>query len=246
MRGKAVGQRGDALDAVVALQLGTIHPQRAVARNGDLPGGGVGRADDGLHRHRAHRGQVEAAAKALLDVAHAHPPVVVGVEQGDHARRADRDGLQALGVQQKKALAELAATREAVHQKALAAQAVLGRYLIDHGQQHLVVADAMEQNALVVGQVARHANAGGEKRRQHDAVIAVGKVGKAVAVLAGGAARAVHDHCQVIALVLALAVVLGHVEAVAEALVELAGKKGGGAKVVIAELDAVALAGGRG
>ncbi|MNJ73677.1 hypothetical protein D3C77_705030 [compost metagenome] len=62
----------------------------------------------------------------------------------------------------------------------------------------MVVADVVELDALVVSKIAGFDDAHGKQRRQHDAVIALGEVGEAVAVLGGGAAGAMHDDGQVV------------------------------------------------
>ncbi|KAG0764823.1 hypothetical protein G6F22_018144 [Rhizopus arrhizus] len=172
--------------------------------------GGVFSAHQGLHRDVAHGVDIDGAAEAGRHVAHADPPVVVLVQQRHHAGRADGDGLQAFRVQHEEALAELSAARVAVQQEAAAVDAVLGDGLVHHRQQHVVVADVVELDALVCGQGAGFDDAHREQRCQHDAVVALGEIGKAVAVLGGRAAGAMDDHGQVIRLGRGLVIVRRH------------------------------------
>src|SRR5690606_34653925 len=84
--------------------------------------------------------------------------------------------------------------------------------------------------------------ADGKQRRQDDAAVFFGKVRETVAILCGRAAGAMHDDGEVVLPTVGLAIVLRDVEAIAEALVVLAGEERRRAEIVEAEIDTVAFA----
>ncbi len=144
-------------------------------------------------------------------------------------------------MQHEKALAELPAARKAVHDGAIAFEAIFGGHFVDHRQQNMVKANAVKLDALVVGKIALHDDARRKQRRQNNAAVLSRKICKVIAVLCRCPPRPVNDNDQFVRFGAVFIIVLGDIKTVTETLIDLTCKKRGRSEIVEAEFFAMAL-----
>ena len=183
-------ERSETFAASCACEIGAGRPPGVVFRKADI--GIIVLADQQLYRQRAQGGDINGAAEEPLGIGYAGPPVERFIEQRHPARRRQRERGQALRVKIGETMGKLRAAGKTAQHESLARDGVALAYLVHHAQQNAIEANLLVAQQLVIFDIMRVNEAGGEQRAKQQDLIAVGEVCELIAIEGGVTVGPVH------------------------------------------------------